>query len=237
MATRNKKKTKSEKTSGGFLRGNAGWYLTLFFVSCWMFFIGLLVGRGTMPVKFKVNPIRREIEMLKQADEAKELDRVRKAAEAAKAPSDLAFYEELKKKPPQPQPVKKAPPEKAKAKKKEPPKPVKKTEKKASEKRVVKKKVADPSKTKSQQPSQQPSSGKPFTVQAASIKELAEAEKLVAKLKNKGFPAYKTIGIIPEKGIWFRVRVGRFSSKTQAAGTMKKLEKEGFEPLIIHTQE
>ena len=233
MATRNKKKTKSEKNSGGFLRGKAGWYATLFFVSCWMFFLGLLVGRGTMPVKFKIQPISREIEMLKQADEAKELDRVRKAAEAAKAPSDLDFYEELKKKPPQPQPVKPAPSETAKAEKKAQPKPVKKTEKKATEKRVVKKKVADPSRAKSQQSS----NSKPFTVQAASIKELAEADKLVAKLKEKGFPAYKTIGIIPEKGIWFRVRVGRFSSKTEAAGTMKKLEKEGYKPLIIHTQE
>ena len=233
MTKQNRKISRSDKSSGGFLRGKAGWYVALFIVSCWMFFLGILVGRGTMPIKFNFKPIKNELTNLKRADEQEELERVKKAAEAAKAPSEMDFYEELKKGPSEPQPVRQAAPQPESDKNKVRPAPVKKAEKKPTRTRVVKRKVVNPAEDKGRQSAGE----KRFTIQAASVKELAEAEKLVARLKEKGFPAYETIGIIPEKGIWFRVRIGRFASEAEAADTMKRLKKEGYQPLLIHTQE
>jgi len=233
MARKNIKRTKPEKTSGGFLRGNAGWYVTLFVVSCWMFVIGVLVGRDTLPVRFKINPIKIELTRLKEADQEKELERIKAAADAANAPADLDFYEELKKKTPRPEPQKR--PE-SKVRSKTLPAPVKKDAKKPGRTKVIKKKVAKPTDIKPAAP-QPPAGDKPYTIQAASVKELAEAEKMVAQLKDKGFPAYKTIGIVPATGIWFRVRIGRYGSKAESAETLNRLEKEGYKPILIQTRE
>ena len=233
MARKNIKKTKSEKTGGGFLGGKAGWYVTLFVVSCWMFVIGVLVGRGTMPIRFKINPIKIELSRLKEADREKELEKIKAAADAANAPADLGFYEELKKKTPPPEPKKTA---ESKVGSKKLPAPVKKEAKKPGRTRVIKKKVTKSPDIKQAVP-QPPAGDRQYTIQAASIKELAEAEKMVAQLKDKGYPAYKTIGIVPDTGIWFRVRIGRYGSKAESADTLNRLEKEGYKPILIQTRE
>jgi cell division protein FtsN len=224
VTKQNKKRTPKEPGGGGFLRGKAGWYVTLFVVSCWMFLIGVFVGRGTMPLKFKIDPVKIELEQFQKAEEQQDLERIKKAAEAAKAPSDLAFYEELKKETPRPAAVEKT---QTQTERKPVPKKAGST--------VVRKKVQKPE-TASSTDKKPAAAEKPLTVQAASIKDLKDAETLVADLKQKGFDAYKTIGIIPEKGIWFRVRVGRFGSQDEAADTIKRLEKEGFDPLLIRVQ-
>jgi len=75
--------------------------------------------------------------------------------------------------------------------------------------------------------------GGKLTVQAASLPDLDDAEALVRRLKAKGYPAFKTMAKIPQRGIWFRVRVGRFRSEKEAGAMMKKLEAEGFDPLLV----
>ena len=189
-----------------------------------MFLLGVLVGRGSLPLKFKINPLKGELTRLQQADQEKELERIQAAADAAKEPSDMAFYEELKKTTPPASTVKAKP--KAEAKKPAPP----------ARSKVVRKKVKPPE-TVSSKTQQRSGAKKPFTIQAASIKDFKDAEKLVADLKAKNFAAYKTIGIVPDKGIWFRVRVGRYEDKDEAAETIERLKKEGFEPLLIRVQD
>jgi cell division septation protein DedD len=71
------------------------------------------------------------------------------------------------------------------------------------------------------------------TIQAASLKDLAEADAMVKKLKEGGYPAYKTIALVPGKGIWFRIRVGRYSSRDTAGDVARKLKKEGYRPILI----
>ena len=75
--------------------------------------------------------------------------------------------------------------------------------------------------------------GPVYTVQAASVKNATDADRLVAKLKKKGFPAYRSLGKVPEKGIWFRVRIGKYNSRTEANKTLNKLKKLGLKPIII----
>ncbi|MEJ2657632.1 MAG: SPOR domain-containing protein [Desulfobacterales bacterium] len=75
--------------------------------------------------------------------------------------------------------------------------------------------------------------GKNFTVQVASMRDSGEADKLVNKLKKQGYPAYRSIGKIPGKGIWYRVRVGYYRSKTEAGPTLKRLKKGKIDAVIV----
>jgi cell division septation protein DedD len=81
-----------------------------------------------------------------------------------------------------------------------------------------------------------PSSGAVYTIQAASLKKAKDADRLVAELKQKGYPAYRTIGKVAQKGIWFRVRIGEYQSKTEARQTLNKLKKLGLKPILVLKQ-
>jgi cell division septation protein DedD len=111
----------------------------------------------------------------------------------------------------------KAPAPKAQAKKTPPPTSViqKKDEKKPAT--VSKKQASSPV----------------YTIQAAAVKNAADADRLIAKLKKKGYPAYRAIGKVPEKGIWFRVRIGKYSSRSEAKKTLERLKKLGLKPIIV----
>jgi cell division septation protein DedD len=74
---------------------------------------------------------------------------------------------------------------------------------------------------------------KNFTIQVASVRDSRDADKLVNKLKKEGYPAYRSIGKIPGKGIWYRVRVGYFKNRTEAGFTLKRLKKEKIEAVIV----
>ena len=75
--------------------------------------------------------------------------------------------------------------------------------------------------------------GPVYTIQAASVRDVKDADRLVQKLKKGGYPAYRAIGKIPGKGIWFRVRIGEYKRKSEAQSVMKKLEKDGLKPILV----
>jgi cell division protein FtsN len=75
-----------------------------------------------------------------------------------------------------------------------------------------------------------------YTIQAASVKKAKDADKMVADLKQKGYPAYRTIGKVAQKGIWFRVRIGEYNSKAEARKTLNKLKKLGLKPILVKKQ-
>jgi cell division septation protein DedD len=75
--------------------------------------------------------------------------------------------------------------------------------------------------------------GDKFTIQIASVKDSGIADKLVSRLKKGGYPAYRSIGKVPGKGIWYRVRVGYFNSKSEAGPTLNRLKKEKIEAVIV----
>ncbi len=71
-----------------------------------------------------------------------------------------------------------------------------------------------------------------FSVQIGSFRNEDNAAALVADLKNKGYDVY--IISPKEKGDnFYRVRVGRFSTKSEAQFTEDKLKKEGFPTKIL----
>ena len=56
---------------------------------------------------------------------------------------------------------------------------------------------------------------------------------MVRDLKKKGYPAYARIGKVPGKGIWYRVRVGRFTSRREAAGMQARLRSDNWKAVIV----
>jgi cell division protein FtsN len=67
----------------------------------------------------------------------------------------------------------------------------------------------------------------------AALKAAKDADRLVAQLKKKGYPAYRTISKVQGKGIWFRVRVGKYNDRADARITLQKLKKAGMKPIIV----
>ena len=59
----------AEQKSGVVLsrRAVAGWVCALFVLSAWMFGMGVMVGRGTAPVHFDIDQLKRTIESLQKA--------------------------------------------------------------------------------------------------------------------------------------------------------------------------
>jgi len=218
-------------------RAVLGWGGVIFLICAWMFVIGVLVGRGTAPVKFDVDKLQETLKASKRNLAKQEQGRTQKEAGIEKDKTKLDFYEALeenredvkinKKKPPQEALKKEEPPvekkrpvtdvESAKIKI-QTPKTV--TAKPPPKRQIVSKSKAEPA-------------VKVYTIQAASVRAAGDADKLVTKLKAQGFPAYRAIGKIPGKGIWYRVRVGEYKSRADARRMLEKLKKAGIQPIIV----
>jgi cell division protein FtsN len=248
MPKKNKKVSLSKKP---FLvlsrRAIAGWLVAIFFVSAWMFGIGVWVGRGTSPLKIDISELQKKLQIARNQIKKKEREQIPPKSDPAKAKPELEFYESLKKNgdddqiPPVPSPpiiekrIDPAPPKTPAKPKKESKKRLTKTQQKATEivapsdKGAVEKSKPQPAPPESKiQPA-----AKPYTIQVAAFKAAGDADKLVAELKQKGFFAYRAIGKIPGKGIWYRVRVGEFNTKAEAGSTIVKLKKAGKKPIIV----
>jgi len=58
--------------------------------------------------------------------------------------------------------------------------------------------------------------GNYFVVQVAAFRSSSISENEAGKYRNKGFNAFVETAEIPERGTWYRVRVGNFSTKEEA---------------------
>jgi cell division septation protein DedD len=220
-----------------------GRYVAIFLIAAWMFGLGVLVGRGTAPVKFDIQKLTRELEDLIAADVKKQLEPVELDTAETKTKTELEFYEELKKSGPiasgppprivSRQPKENQPSDNASHEQDAPPLERKApTAKKSVTKPVGQSEEGDP-RSANAAADRPLGNTRNVTIQAASLKDLAEADAMVKKLKARGYPAYKTIALVPGKGIWFRIRVGRYSSRDAAGNVARKLKKEGYRPILI----
>jgi cell division septation protein DedD len=205
------------------------------------------VGRGTAPVKFNIDGLQTKLEVSRQKLNQKQKGQARGDSEIVEDKTKLDFYEALpedrqdtnideKKSAPvvskkvEPSPAKPPPPTNAKKAT-----PESKSQKQADPKTGFKKK----------QPAKQPvaaksvakPTGKVYTIQVAAFKSKNEkdANRLLDKLKSNGYAAYRTISKVKDKGIWIRVRVGKYNSRAEASSTLKKLEKSDpkLKPIVV----
>jgi len=206
------------------------WFFIVFFIAAWMFALGIFVGRKTVPVAFDIDKLQKELAALKQADIEKQRRNAKIGSDAANGKIDFDYYDKLK----DSKNINKRKPVAVKPKAKPLPE---KTLKKAK-KKIVKAKTAktakSPEKAKVLKPDKKDKGEKNLTIQTASLKDSNDADRMVAKLKKKGYTAYKVIGVIPDKGIWFRVRVGYYEDSAEAADTIKQLKKDGIDAFLVN---
>ena len=218
VAKKKRKKYLLQLTGKGFFLG----LCLLFLISGWMFVLGVLVGRGTAPINFDIQALQKELlalkeSMVKQEKRAMEAD----AAKNGDNPS-LDFYEALKKKEKDEQILT--------IEKKNPPKVPSKTPL-ISQKRV--------SKTKDTQTEEKnvsrvkPTPAGPLAVQVASTKDAVSADALVKKLKQLGYAGFSIKAEIPNKGTWYRVRVGPYRTRSEAEQVRQELTKKKFKGIVV----
>ena len=221
-------------------RAITGWAFFIFFVCAWMFVIGVLVGRGTAPIKFDIAGIQKKLEAAREDLENREKLRIQGKSEIVKDKTKLDFYEALKDNREDTQLDKKK--LSSSIKKKAEPLPAKKSLLSGGGKADRNIEKDDPPKKKPVKPPQKPSiasknktrpSVKTYTIQAASVKNARDADRLVAQLKKTGFNAYRAIGKVPGKGIWYRIRVGEYKNRASAQHTLSKLRKAGLKPIVV----
>ncbi len=73
-----------------------------------------------------------------------------------------------------------------------------------------------------------------YSVQVGSYPDMAEATRAVERWKAKGYPAYLMIADIPDRGRWYRVRIGGFETRADASRYMDKFtSRESVEALVV----
>ena len=216
-----------------------GRYLLVFFVAAWMFVLGILVGRGTAPVTFDTQALQKELADLRNAMMQKEQEAVEKAIRGEDEQAPLEFYEALKTdesdtavampvpqtNPAAPSP---SPAHQDIAEEKKPPHK-KRTVLMAKQGTVAKL----PTPVQPRKAAAPPTSAGTLTIQVASMKDGAAAERIVANLKKEGYPAFLARSVIPGKGLWFRVRVGSYANREQAAADVDRLTRSGKKTMLV----
>lgn len=83
-------------------------------------------------------------------------------------------------------------------------------------------------------PAAGPAMERPYTIQVGSFSARKGAEKLAGELKEKGLEAYLAEADLGAKGVWYRVRVGRFPTEHAAKWARLDLVREGLKPIVVH---
>ncbi|MBC2737371.1 MAG: SPOR domain-containing protein [Desulfobacteraceae bacterium] len=212
----------------------------------WTFFVGVLVGRGTAPVKFDMEKLGQDLHALREQVQHQQARQLEAYSAAVENKSNMDFYEDLKqpsddpaidpnltRTPPQPTIAPTAP---APAEAQAPPAPSGVPVKRRMSGLQPKKKAAvhKPAPTPSPPPrTASPTSAGALTLQVASLQDAKTADEMVARLRKEGYSAHRTSVTIPGKGRWYRIQVGRFSDREQAAKTIHALESKGLKPILV----
>jgi len=209
----------------------AGWVAVVFIISAWMFGMGVMVGRGTAPVSFDMDQLKRTLEALQKSAQQAPRSGPRPEATEMKSKTDLGFYDSLPKNREEPEMpnLPKPPPASGK-----PEPPAQKPAESAAPPKAEKPAAASAPAPAAPPPAPASAApGKPLTVQIAAVKSEEEARRLLEKLRQRGYAAYVEPIAIPDKGTWYRVRMGEFPSKEFARSTVDRLQKDGFKPDVV----
>ena len=85
---------------------------------------------------------------------------------------------------------------------------------------------ADDSATAEEDKEEEPVAEDRFTLQIGSFQDRGEADALSAELQTSGYEPYILSAEVPEKGLWFRVRIGRYPSYKAALSAKAAFEKK-----------
>ncbi|MEE8398410.1 MAG: SPOR domain-containing protein [Desulfobacterales bacterium] len=200
--------------------GNTMWIGIIFFASAWMFVLGVFVGRGTAPVKFDMEKLRNELIALKKTVIDEDKKRFDLFMETAKRKTNLGFYEALR-----------GPKEEDNADQ-----PLlKKTTAGPAQKLAASGEPEKNTSSATRKTVSGPDTGN-LTIQVGSFREMATADQVVAELKGEGYRAYRIVGKVSGRGVWYRVRIGYYANTAEAQETIQRLKKNKYNPLLIKWQ-
>lgn len=224
-------------------KGLLVWIGLLVFVAIWMFILGVMVGRGMAPMNLEAGKLEKELaaqkdRMLKEKQEAE----VSAADGQTDEKPQLGFYEALKN-PGRETPFQPAKPVKPMRRKPaaadsaaRAPRPGPKA---AALPTPLSKPKPGPVSTQKTDSASKPAPASPpghFAVQVASVRDIKGAERMVSRLRAKGYPAYQLRSDVAGKGIWYRIRVGGFEDRNAAANILRKLKNDKFGGMVVSTK-
>lgn len=190
-------------------------FVAFFLISAWMFFLGVLVGRGTAPVRFDIGKIHKELAFLKE-----QALKIEESAQEVNSEKDiLEFYEALKKEY-QNDPLVTRDPENDRLSKS-----AKKDYKKTKRIPETVRKVVEQK--------QKISDKNHFSIQVASSRDKKEADKLVGRYNQKGLPSYMNSVEVKDTGVWHRVKIGPYETLDEAGSILRKVKKLKSDAFIV----
>jgi len=74
--------------------------------------------------------------------------------------------------------------------------------------------------------------GKRFAIQVASFRKKKRAISFVNSLKKYNYEAYIVAKNLGQKGTWYRVRIGNFSSKNEANSALKEIKAKYLQSFV-----
>ena len=231
MKKKEKSTPKKKSAPAQTRKGRALWIGLFFFVCGWMFVLGILVGRGTSPVQFDIKKLQEELASLKAAVIKKERLRFKIDSGAAGNKTDMDFYEGLKKS----ESGTEHPKKQLKVVSKQTPKPLPPTDltrKKPDAREKANAVDSSPKGLPAESGSGAETENK-ITIQVASLRDPKDADRMVASLKDKWYPAYRSVAEVPGKGVWYRVRIGSFNGKAEAQSTLERLKKDKIDAVLL----
>lgn len=73
-----------------------------------------------------------------------------------------------------------------------------------------------------------------FQLQVASFKDQADADRLVDDMRRRGHRAFRQAAYVPDRGLWYRVRIGPFKSRLEAQKYKAEFERtERVSPFLV----
>jgi cell division septation protein DedD len=236
------------------------WGCVFMLVGAWLFLLGILVGRGLVPQPFELNSFERELEAQRAEEISIAQARLEQDAQEGLPAEPLRIEDlrqpkvdtrvravrresvigpdgvRLKKRrvPPKPNPLGKAQrPDKTRQRS-----AVVKATSAASAPvaaATAPKANAKPSRSAAPRGGNFSLAGMKakFTIQVASVREQAAAERIIKKLKQAGHPAYQTVSPSSSNGIWYRVRVGAYDTRKAAETALGGFKGSGYQPIVI----
>jgi hypothetical protein len=77
-----------------------------------------------------------------------------------------------------------------------------------------------------------------YTVNVASFRDKRNTDRLMRELEEKGYEVFIERATIPQKGVWYRVAVGRFPSRREAQAFARGLqERDGINSFVRKLKE
>jgi cell division septation protein DedD len=73
-----------------------------------------------------------------------------------------------------------------------------------------------------------------YSVQVGSYPKMEEASARVEDWRKKGYPSFMMIADIPDRGRWYRVRIGGFGTKEEAQAYLDKFKQsESVDGIVV----